>query len=131
MKDTEDLVNVVFVRFTDKLDYKSVVNSFYIKKFLESVYGDFPNPISPRAFTFEKDVLCKFTQDEYERSKDYIIDSKTMPSLINESYGGHLDLVEFESDFLLDDHLVVVNDGDKVLGVFATEDDFRHIIDEL
>ena len=39
MKDTEEL-NVVYVRFDKSLDYKIVVNSFPIKKFLESAFGD-------------------------------------------------------------------------------------------
>jgi len=42
-----------------------------------------------------------------------------------------LELVEFETELLLDDHIVTVNSGDRVLGVFATEDDFRHIIEEI
>ena len=125
----EDNVKVVYVRFTKDLDYKSVVNSFYIKKFLESVFGEFPDMISPTKFKFDRDVLAEFVQDEYDRSKDYVVESKSFPTTI--PYDEKLDLVEFETELLLDDHIVTVNSGDRVLGVFATELDFEHIIDEL
>ena len=125
----EDNVKVVYVRFTKDLDYKSVVNSFYIKKFLESVFGEFPDMISPTKFKFDRDALAEFVQDEYDMSKDYVMDSKSFPTTI--PYDEKLDLVEFETELLLDDHLVTVNSGDRVLGVFATELDFEHIIDEL
>ena len=127
----EENIKVVYVRFDKSLDYKAVVNSFYIKKFLESVFGELPTMISPTKFKFTRDKLAEFIQDEYDMSKDYIMDSKSMPTSINESYGEDLKLVEFETELLLDDHIVTVNSGDKVLGVFATEDDFEHIIDEL
>ena len=137
MKDTEEL-NVVYVRFDKSLDYKIVVNSFPIKKFLESAFGDFPHMVTPKNFEFDRDQLGEFCQDEYEMSKDYVVDSKKVPDFINENYyntigesGESLTLVEFETELLLDDHIVTVNKGDKVLGVFATEDDFRHKIDEL
>ena len=127
----EENIKVVYVRFDKNLDYKAVVNSFYIKKFLETVFGGFPDMISPTKFKFDRDRLAEFTQDEYDMSKEYVMDSKSMPTSINESYGEDLKLVEFETELLLDDHIVTVNSGDKVLGVFATEDDFEHIIDEL
>ena len=57
------------------------------------------------------------------------MDSKSFPTTI--PYDEKLDLVEFETELLLDDHIVTVNSGDRVLGVFATELDFEHIIDEL
>ena len=85
--------------------------------------------ISPKKFEFDRDKLAEFTQDEYDMSKEYVVDSKSFPSTI--PYDEKLDLVEFETELLLDDHIVTVNSGDRVLGVFATEDDFRHIIDEL
>ena len=125
----EDNVKVVYVRFTKDLDYKSVVNSFYIKKFLESVFGEFPEMISPTKFKFDRDALAEFVQDEYDMSKDYVVESKSFPSTI--PYDEKLDLVEFETELLLDDHIVTVNSGDRVLGVFTTELDFEHIIDEL
>jgi len=127
----EENIKVVYIRFDKSLDYKAVVNSFYIKKFLESVFGELPTMISPTKFKFTRDKLAEFIQDEYDMSKDYIMDSKSMPTSINESYGEDLKLVEFETELLLDDHIVTVNSGDKVLGVFATELDFEHIIDEL
>jgi hypothetical protein len=125
----EDNVKVVYVRFTKDLDYKSVVNSFYIKKFLESVFGEFPDMISPTKFKFDRDALAEFIQDEYDMSKDYVVESKSFPTTI--PYDEKLDLVEFETELLLDDHIVTVNSGDRVLGVFATELDFEHIVDEL
>ena len=125
----EDNVKVVYVRFTKDLDYKSVVNSFYIKKFLESVFGEFPEMISPTKFKFDRDALAEFVQDEYDMSKDYVVESKSFPTTI--PYDEKLDLVEFETELLLDDHIVTVNSGDRVLGVFTTELDFEHIIDEL
>ena len=125
----EDNVKVVYVRFDKSLDYKAVVNSFYIKKFLETVYGEMPTMISPTKFKFDRDALAEFVQDEYDMSKDYVVESKSFPTTI--PYDEKLDLVEFETELLLDDHIVTVNSGDRVLGVFATELDFEHIIDEL
>ena len=54
---------------------------------------------------------------------------KPFPSTI--PYGEKLELIEFETEFLLDDHIVTVNAGDRVLGVFATEDDFGKIVSAL
>ena len=122
-------MNVVYIRFDKNLDYKAVVNSFYIKKFLETVFGEFPDMISPTKFKFDRDNLAEFIQNEYNMSKEYIVDSKSFPATI--PYDEKLGLVEFETELLLDDHIVTVNSGDRVLGVFATELDFEHIIDEL
>ena len=122
-------MNVVYIRFDKNLDYKAVVNSFYIKKFLETVFGEFPDMVSPTKFKFDRDTLAEFIQNEYNMSKEYIVDSKSFPTTIH--YDEKLDLVEFETELLLDDHIVTVNSGDRVLGVFATELDFEHIIDEL
>ena len=122
-------MNVVYVRFDKTLDYKAVVNSFYIKKFLETVFGEFPDMVSPTKFKFDRDTLAEFIQNEYNMSKEYIVDSKSFPTTI--PYDEKLDLVEFETESLLDDHIVTVNAGDRVLGVFATELDFEHIVDEL
>ena len=122
-------MNVVYVRFDKNLDYKAVVNSFYIKKFLETVFGGFPDMISPTKFKFDRDNLAEFIQNEYNMSKEYIVDSKSFPTTI--PYDEKLDLIEFETESLLDDHIVTVNSGDRVLGVFATELDFEHIIDGL
>ena len=122
-------MNVVYVRFDKDLDYKAVVNSFYIKKFLETVFGEFPDMISPTKFTFDRDKLGEFIQNEYNMSEPYICSVKPFPSTIQ--YSEKLDLVEFEPEVLLDDHIVTVNSGDRVLGVFATELDFEHIIDKL
>ena len=121
-------MNVVYVRFDKNLDYKMVVNSFYIKKFLESAFGEFPEMVTPTKFVFTGDKLCEFIQDQYLKSKRYVVDVKSMPKKINESYGEDLNLMEFEPELLTDDHLVTVNSDDKVLGFFATEDDFEHII---
>ena len=122
-------MNVVYVRFDKTLDYKAVVNSFYIKTFLETVFGEFPDMVSPTKFKFDRDTLAEFIQNEYNMSKEYIVDSKSFPTTI--PYGEKLDLIEFETESLLDDHIVTVNAGDRVLGVFATELDFEHIVDEL
>ena len=122
-------MNIVYVRFDKNLDYKAVVNSFYIKKFLETVFGEFPDMVSPTKFKFDRDTLAEFIQNEYNMSKEYIVGSKSFPTTI--PYDEKLDLVEFETESLLDDHIVTVNSGDRVLGVFATELDFEHIIDEL
>ena len=122
-------MNVVYVRFDKNLDYKAVVNSFYIKKFLETVFGEFPDMISPTKFKFDRDTLAEFIQNEYNMSKEYIVDSKSFPTTI--PYDEKLDLIEFETESLLDDHIVTVNAGDRVLGVFVTELDFEHIIDGL
>lgn len=138
MKDTDDVIEVVYVRFSKELDYKEVVNSFPIKKFLETVFGDFPDMVSPKKFEFDRDQLGEFIQDEYDMSKEYVIDVKKVPEIITNEYyktigesGEPLTIQEWESDLLLDDHLVTINQGEKVLGVFSTENDFRHIIDEL
>ena len=80
-------------------------------------------------FKFDRDALAEFIQNEYNMSKEYIVDSKSFPTTI--PYDEKLDLVEFETELLLDDHIVTVNSGDRVLGVFATELDFEHIIKEL
>ena len=122
-------MNVVYVRFDKALDYKAVVNSFYIKKFLETVFGEFPDMVSPTKFKFDRDTLAEFIQNEYNMSKEYIVDSKSFPTTI--PYDEKLDLIEFETESLLDDHIVTVNAGDRVLGVFVTELDFEHIIDGL
>ena len=120
-------MNIVYVRFDKNLDYKAVVNSFYIKKFLETVFGEFPDMVSPTKFKFDRDTLAEFIQNEYNMSKEYIVGSKSFPTTI--PYDEKLDLVEFETESLLDDHIVTVNAGDRVLGVFVTELDFEHIID--
>ena len=122
-------MNIVYVRFDKNLDYKAVVNSFYIKKFLETVFGEFPDMVSPTKFKFDRDTLAEFIQNEYNMSKEYIVGSRSFPTTI--PYDEKLDLVEFETESLLDDHIVTVNAGDRVLGVFATELDFEHIVDEL
>ena len=135
MEYIKNSIDVVYVRFDKNLDYKMVVNSFPIKKFLESAFGDFPHMVTPTKFEFDRDKLGEFIQDEYDMSKQYVIDSKKVPTQISEEYTTHnggddLTLMEFETELLLDDHIVTVNQGDRVLGVFATEDDFEHIIDE-
>ena len=122
-------MNIVYVRFDKNLDYKAVVNSFYIKKFLETVFGEFPDMVSPTEFKFDRDALAEFIQNEYNMSKEYIVGSRSFPTTI--PYDEKLDLVEFETESLLDDHIVTVNAGDRVLGVFATELDLEHIIDGL
>ena len=134
----EDNVKVVYVRFDHNLDYKSVVNSFYIKKFLESVFGELPTMATPKKFTFDRDKLGEFIQDQYLQSRPFIVDTKVIPDAIDTEYhnntgefGERLLLVEFEPEVLTDDHLVTVNLGDKVLGVFATEDDFGKIVNEM
>lgn len=137
MKDTEDFVEVVYVRFDKSLDYKGVVNSVPVKKFLESVFGDYPNMVSPKKFEFDRDKLGEFIQDQYDMSKEYVVDVQNVPEIINSEYykelgesGEHLTLCEFETEILLDDHIVTINRGDKVLGVFAADLDFEHILDE-
>ena len=123
-------MNVIYVRFDKSLDYKAVVNSFYIKKFLVSVFGEFPTMVSPTGFTFDRDNLGEFIQNEYNISKPYMCYGiKPFPSTI--PYGEKLELIEFETEFLLDDHIVTVNAGDRVLGVFAAEDDFGKIVNAL
>lgn len=120
--------NTIFIPFDEKLDYKSIINSFYIKKILEYTFGYFPKMVTSVESTFDRDKLEKFIQDEYNVSKPYIVNSRSMPSVIIGSYGMCLKLVEFETETLLDDHIVTINSDDKVLGVFATEDDFEKII---
>lgn len=137
----EDNVKVVYVRFDKNLDYKEVVNSYPIKKFLETVFGDFPTMISPTKFEFDRDKLGEFIQDEYDKSHSYVIDSMNLPPHILEDYCKNVgverkrldevELAEFEPEILLDDHIVVIVKKNKVLGVFATELDFGHIVDEL
>lgn len=131
-------MNTIYVRFDKTLDYKSVVNNFYIKKFLETVYGEFPQMKTSTQFTFDRDKLGEFIQNQYNLSKEYVVDSRKLPSAIIEEYydelettGPNLYLVEFEPETLLDDHIVTINKGDKVLGVFATADDFDHITTNL
>ena len=131
-------MDVVYVRFDKTLDYMSVVNSFPIKKFLESAYGEFPHMVTPKNYIFDRDQLGQFIQEQFNLSKEYVIDSRKVPSAIIEEYyneleksGPNLYLVEFEPETLLDDHIVTINKGDKVLGVFATADDFEHIVNEL
>lgn len=131
-------MNCIYVRFDKALDYKSVVNSFYVKKFLEGVFGEFPTMVTPTKFTFDRDKLGEWVQDQYDKSEDYFIDSKPLPINIAIDYlhahkvsGNNLQLLEFEPEFgLLDDHLVVIDDGLKVIGVFVAEDDFGKIINE-
>ena len=131
----EESINTIYVRFDKNLDYKVVVNSFPIKKFLEGVFGDFPHMISPKEFTFDRDKLGEFIQEQYRLSLSYIMESKRVPAQINKDYydtinqsGEFLTLNAFEPEVLLDDQIVTINSGDKVLGFFATEDDFRNII---
>ena len=126
----EESINTIYVRFDKNLDYKAVVNSFPIKKFLEGVFGGFPYMKSPKEFTFDRDKLGEFVQNQYELSFNYIFVHHRVPSAIQESYGKELTLCAFEPEVLTDDHIVTINSGDKVLGFFATEDDFRNIIDE-
>jgi hypothetical protein len=135
-------MNVVYVRFDKSLDYKAVVNSFPIKKFLEGVYGEMPTMVTPKGFEFNREQLGDFIQDQYEMSLNYIMETKKVPEKISNEYyetvmnnggewGDVLTLNSFEPEVLLDDHIVTVNSREEVLGVFATEDDFGHIIDEM
>ena len=95
--------------------------------------------VTPTKFTFDRDKLGQWVQDQYNKSEDYFIGNKPLPINIAADYLHHyhensnnLQLLEFEPEFgLLDDHLVVIDDGLKVIGVFATEDDFGKIIGEL
>ena len=134
----EDRIDTVYVRFDKSLDYMSVCNSFPIKKFLESAFGNFPHMISPKNFTFDRDRLGEYIQNQYDLSKSYIIESRRIPFAITEEYydnlessGEDLTMEEFEPETLLDDHIVTINKGGKVLGVFATADDFEHIVNEI
>lgn len=122
MRDTDNVIEVVYVRFDKNLDYKEVVNSFPIKKFLETVFGDFPDMISPKKieFEFDRDQLGEFIQDEYNMSKEYVIDVKKVPEIITNEYyktigesGEPLTLVEFKTELLIDDHIVTMNRGYK------------------
>ncbi len=135
-------INVIYVRFDKNLDYKQVVNSYPIHKILESTFGDTPNMVSPKKYTFSREKLGEFIQDQYSKSKEYVVDETILPSHIITDYFKNVGVIEdftsrklvlkdWESEILLDDHLVTVNFGDIVLGVFATEYDFEHIIDEL
>ena len=94
--------------------------------------------ITPRKYLFDRDKLGEFIQDQYLQSRPFIVDTKVIPDAIDTEYhnntgefGERLLLVEFEPEVLTDDHLVTVNLGDKVLGVFATEDDFGKIVNEM
>ena len=135
-------MRVVYVRFDKALDYKKVVNSDLVHYFCEGVFGERPEMISPTKFTFDRDRLGEYIQDQYDKSKEYVLETKKIPSYISVDYceksgkpedGGikNLFFKDFEPEVLLDDHIITINDGDKVLGVFATEDDFKHIITEL
>ena len=94
-------------------------------------------------YTFDRDKLGVFIQDQWESSKTYTVDEGTLPVNITRGYydkinqffnpnmDGHLLYEEFEPEILLDDHLVVITFCDKVLGVFATEYDFEKLINEI
>lgn len=130
-------INLIYVRFDKSLDYKSIVNSFPIKKFCESAYGDFPTFKTPKTFTFNRDTLAQLIQSQYLLSRDYIISTRKIPLNISKEYyetinstGPDLTMVEFEPNMITDDHLVTINSGDNVLGVIATESDFENIIYE-
>ena len=134
----EDRINCIYVRFDKNLDYPAVVNSYPIKMFLSGVWGSFPHPISPKNFTFDRDQLGEYIQNQYNLSKSYICESRRIPSAITEEYydnrettGEDLKMIDFEPETLLDDHIVTINQGDRVLGVFATETDFEHIVNEI
>lgn len=138
----EENVKVIYVRFDKNLDYISVVNSFPIRKFLEYVFGYQPYMKTPKEFSFDRDHLGEFIQEQYEMSLNYIMETKKVPENISNEYyetvandggewGDVLTLNAFEPEVLLDDQIVTINSGDRVLGVFATETDFGHIIDEL
>lgn len=138
----EENIKVIYVRFDKNLDYISVVNSFPIRKFLEYVFGYQPYMKTPKEFSFDRDKLGEFIQEQYEWSLNYIMETKKVPEKISNEYyeiimnsggecGDALTLNAFEPEVLLDDQIVTINSGDKVLGVFATELDFGHIIDEL
>ena len=133
-------MNGIYMRFDKSLDYKLVVNDKSINEFLEGAWGEKPKMVSPTKFTFDRDRLCEFITEEFKKSEPYIIDIVELPSHILESYynavgdEGSKDeiyLIEFEPEILLDDHLVTINQSGRVLGVFATEDDFRKIVYEL
>lgn len=125
----------VYVRFDKSLDYKTIVNSKVVRTFVgNAIDGEYPKMISPTAFTFDRDKLKEFIQKQYDLSKDYISDRKYLDVQLYDDYlhaHGYLDhnvsLVDFEPDIPTDDHLVTVNDGDTVLGVFATDVDFDNI----
>ena len=90
-------MNVVFMRFDHNLDYKSVVNSFYIKKFLENIYGEMPSMITPRNFLFDRDKLGEFIQDQYLQSRPFIVDTKAIPSEIDNEYHKNIKQLEREA----------------------------------
>ena len=135
-------MNVVYVRFDKCLDYRQVVNSNLSHFICSGAFGERPEMVTPTKFTFDRDKLGQFIQDQYDKSKDYVMESRKVASYIVANYceksghpedEGHLNLYynEFEPEILLDDHIITINKGDKVLGVLATEDDFEHIIAEL
>lgn len=129
----------VYVRFDKSLDYKTIVNSRDVKKFVgNAIDGEYPQMVSPTMFTFDRDKLRDYVQNEYNLSEDYLVDRQYLNAqlvvdyLHAHGYTNHsVSLIEFEPDCLLDDHIVTVNDGDTVLGVFATRDDFAQLIDYL
>ena len=78
--------------------------------------------ISPKKieFEFDRDQLGEFIQDEYNMSKEYVIDVKKVPEIITNEYyktigesGEPLTLVEFKTELLIDDHIVTMNRGYK------------------
>lgn len=134
-----ETIDCICVRFDKTLDYKSVVNNQEVKKFLYNAFGYWPKMQTPTQFTFDRDKLGEFIQKDYDKSEDYIVAGKYLPINVAIDYlhahhmtGNNLQLIEYESEIgVLDDHLVVIIDGVKVLGVFATSDDFGKIIGEL
>ena len=139
-------MNIVYVRFDKNLDYKMVVNSSSAHYFCSNSFGDdVIDMISPTKFIFDRDKLGEYIQRQYDVSKEYVYEKRKLPSYIIKDYWKNqnnedngiiwsqpLYFNDFEPDILLDDHLVTVNDkNDKVLGFFASEDDFEKIVNEL
>lgn len=126
-------MNVVYVRFDKTLDYKKVVNARMSKGVCERAFGDEVDMISPTRFSFDRDRLHQFIQNQYDQSKEYLCEYNQVPSFISSDFceNSTLYYIEFEPEILLDDHIITINKGDTVLGVFAQEDDFEKIINEL
>lgn len=111
---------IVYVPFID-----TVINeeqpSRFIKAICEVTFGDINHTMICNHQFKENEALKNYVNEQFELSKDYMFKPYEYPKTGQLFYSFEAD------DVLLDDHIIVVKDGDELVGVFFSESDFDFV----